>query len=62
MVVLAIGLKTRSTLRFRARMTPIRANIVGPPLSANVFDRELGVESGIELSNDRAPQSGSPCA
>jgi hypothetical protein len=31
MCVLAISIELRSTLRLIARMTPIRANIVGPP-------------------------------
>jgi hypothetical protein len=44
------GLKTRSTLRFKAGMTPIRANIVGPPsvatsISASIAACHSGVNS-----------------
>ena len=35
MMVLAIGLNTRSTWRFNARMMLMRANIVGPPNGRN---------------------------
>src|ERR1700686_3945687 len=42
------GASTRSTFRFNARMTPMRANIVGPPCVATRFKayRRAGSDAG----------------
>jgi hypothetical protein len=49
-VSLREGLNVRSTFRFNAFMTPIRANIVGPPSIVKVLkERGYGTEATAPL-------------
>jgi hypothetical protein len=49
------GLNTRWTWRFNALMTPIRANIVGPPDVATRITASRGVGRGVMAVSELAP-------
>ena len=49
----AKGSNTRSTSRFRALVTPIRANMVGPPRSATSMSASIAAPWGMCRNGDR---------
>jgi hypothetical protein len=57
MRVLSIGIEHRSTLRCSARITPIQANIVGPPRATSIRACIAACHSEAALSTKKSPAS-----